>query len=252
MTPSLEPPQSVSRADLRLQILLVLGVSLGASAVYSVLDLAEMVLRSSVAESSTTLNRSLSPVPAVDALRQLTGICFALVPVALAVYLLAGTVSRVPGVLRGIGADGRHPVHDAARGLALFAVMGGGTLALYQAGRALGITAQITTSSLENTWWSVPLLLASAARHALVEEVLVVAFLADRMRRLGHSWWTVAVCSAVFRASYHLYQGVGPALGNLVMGLVFVWCYRRGGRVMPLLIAHFLLDAVGFLAPQLL
>jgi len=31
-----------------------------------------------------------------------------------------------------------------------------------------------------------------------------------------------------------------------------VWLYRRGGRLMPLLIAHALLDTVGFLAPQLL
>ena len=245
-------PREASPADLRLQLLLVLGASLGASAVYSVLDLAEMALRSSIAESSTTLNQPLSPVPVVDALRQLAGICFALVPVALAVYLLAGTASRIPAVLRGAGVDGKHPGHDAAWGLGLFLTMGGGTLVLYQAGRALGLTAQITTSALDSTWWTVPLLVLSAARHALVEEMIVVVFLADRMRRLGRSWWTVAVVSSVLRASYHLYQGVGPAVGNLVMGLVFVWCYRRSGRVMPLLLAHFLLDAVGFLAPQLL
>lgn len=252
VTASLDPSPRVPRADLRMQILLVLGVSLGASAVYSVLDLAEMALRSSIAESSTTLNQPLSPLPVLDALRRLTGICFALVPVALALYLLAGTASRIPAVLRGIGVDGRRPGHDAAWGLALFVVMGGGTLGLYQAGRALGITAEITTSTLGTTWWTVPLLLLTALRHALVEEVIVVGFLADRMRRLGRSWWTVAVVSSVLRASYHLYQGIGPALGNLVMGLVFVWLYRRGGRLAPLLLAHFLLDAVGFLVPQLL
>ena len=246
------PSPHVSRADLRMQILLVLGMSLGASAVYSVLDLVEMAVQSSIAESSTTLNQPLSPVPVIDALRRLTSICFALVPVVLALWFLAGTTSRIPAVLRGIGADARRPGHDVAWGLALFAVMGGGTLVLYQAGRALGITAEITTSTLENTWWTVPLLLLTALRHALVEEIIVVAFLADRMRRLGRSWWTVAIVSSVLRASYHLYQGVGPALGNLVMGLVFVWCYRRYGRVMPLLVAHFLRYAVGFLAPQLL
>ena len=148
MTASLDPSPRVPRADLRMQILLVLGVSLGASAVYSVLDLAEMALRSSIAESSTTLNQPLSPLPVLDALRRLTGICFALVPVALALYLLAGTASRIPAVLRGIGVDARRPGHDAAWGLALFVVMGGGTLGLYQAGRALGITAEITTSTL--------------------------------------------------------------------------------------------------------
>jgi uncharacterized protein len=31
-----------------------------------------------------------------------------------------------------------------------------------------------------------------------------------------------------------------------VMGIVFAWCYRRWGRVMPLVIAHTLLDTVAF------
>ena len=104
----------VPRADLRMQILLVLGMSLGASAVYSVLDLVEMAVQSSIAESSTTLNQPLSPVPVIDALRRLTSICFALVPVVLALWFLAGTTSRIPAVLRGIGADARRPGHDAA------------------------------------------------------------------------------------------------------------------------------------------
>jgi len=39
---------------------------------------------------------------------------------------------------------------------------------------------------------------------------------------------------------------VGAFLGNAVMGLVFGYLYRRWGRVMPLLIAHFLIDSVTF------
>ena len=58
----------------------------------------------------------------------------------------------------------------------------------------------------------------------------------------------VAVASAVVRASYHLYQGFGPFIGNVLMGLLFGWFYTRTRRVMPLVIAHFLLDAVAFLA----
>mgnify|MGYP003488981035 FL=1 len=34
--------------------------------------------------------------------------------------------------------------------------------------------------------------------------------------------------------------------GNFVMGVVFGWCYQRWGRVMPLVIAHTLLDVVAF------
>jgi membrane protease YdiL (CAAX protease family) len=57
--------------------------------------------------------------------------------------------------------------------------------------------------------------------------------------------------SAVLRGSYHLYQGFGPFLGNAVMGLIFAEWFRRGGRVMPLIIAHTLLDVVAFVGYDL-
>ena len=139
------------------------------------------------------------------------------------------------------------PLPDLGLGTVLFLLMGLGTLALYGAGRALGVTAEVTTSGLAPHWWTVPVLLLSAVRHALVEEVVVVAFLTDRLTRIGWSWPVVLVVTALFRGSYHLYQGIGPFLGNVVMGLVFAELYRRTGRVMPLVVAHFLLDAVGFL-----
>jgi membrane protease YdiL (CAAX protease family) len=52
--------------------------------------------------------------------------------------------------------------------------------------------------------------------------------------------------SSVVRGSYHLYQGFGGFVGNLVMGLVFCRAYRRWGRVMPLVVAHGLIDTVTF------
>ncbi len=36
------------------------------------------------------------------------------------------------------------------------------------------------------------------------------------------------------------------------MGLVFVWAYKKWGRVTPLVIAHFLLDAFSFVGYALL
>ena len=52
--------------------------------------------------------------------------------------------------------------------------------------------------------------------------------------------------SAVLRGSYHLYQGYGGFFGNLVMGLIFGWWFQRTRRVLPLVIAHTLLDAISF------
>ncbi|PLC13135.1 CAAX protease [Kocuria flava] len=241
------PVLGSARADLWTQVLLVLGVSLGASAVYAVLSLAEHLARGPLAEAQATLNPALSPLPLLDLARQLAGIGLDLVPVLLALYLLAGSAAALPAVLRRIGLDARMPWPDLGLGAVLFLLMGLGTLALYAAGRALGLTAAVSTSGLGEHWWTVPVLLASALRHALVEEVVVVAFLADRLTRLGWRWPAVLAATAVFRGLYHVYQGVGPFLGNVVMGLVFAELYRRTGRVMPLVVAHFLLDAVGFL-----
>lgn len=236
------------RVDLWVQILVVLGVSVGASALWSVLNLAEVATSTGIADSQATMNRPLSTSPVFDVLRQLLTILLAFVPVLLALYLLAGSAGQLRTVVRRIGLDFKAPLPDVALGALLFLVMGLGTLGLYQAGRALGITAELTTNAGGTEWWNILLLLAQAVRHSVVEEVIVVAFLADRLLRVGWSWPVVLLSAALLRGSYHLYQGIGPALGNVVMGLVFLWIYRKTGRIMPLVIAHFLLDAVGFMA----
>jgi membrane protease YdiL (CAAX protease family) len=56
----------------------------------------------------------------------------------------------------------------------------------------------------------------------------------------------------MIRASYHLYQGFGGFVGNLVMGLIFAKIYQRIGRTTPLVIAHFLMDAFVFVGFALL
>jgi hypothetical protein len=65
----------------------------------------------------------------------------------------------------------------------------------------------------------------------------------------------IIATSALIRGSYHLYQGIGPFFGNVVMGVVFAWFYQsRWGRrrVMPLVVAHTILDIVAFVGYALL
>jgi len=50
----------------------------------------------------------------------------------------------------------------------------------------------------------------------------------------------------LLRGTYHLYQGFGGFVGNLVMGLIFGWLFLRWKRTAPMVIAHFLIDAVAF------
>ncbi|HJE78333.1 MAG TPA: CPBP family intramembrane metalloprotease, partial [Brevibacterium epidermidis] len=64
--------------------------------------------------------------------------------------------------------------------------------------------------------------------------------------------WPIIISLALFRASYHLYQGIGPFIGNVAMGIIFGWYFLRKGRLMPLVWAHVIIDAVGFLAPGVL
>ena len=81
---------------------------------------------------------------------------------------------------------------------------------------------------------------------------MIVAFWFTRMTQRGWPVAAVLVGSALIRGSYHLYQGFGGFVGNVVMGLVFGWFYLRTRRVGPLVAAHVLLDIVAFLGYALL
>ena len=246
-------------------MLLVAGVSLGQSAVYAGVRLADMLTRAPLKDSTASLNNSQSTRAVFDLVYQLLGIGFTLVPVALALYLMwldgQGSVRERLGLERGFGgAESDVPVRagwreawgDVWRAVALFALIGAGTLAVYAAGRALGVTAQISTNNLNAAWWTVPVLLLQAVKNGVLEEVLLLGFFWDRLEKLRWSPWAIIVGLAVFRGSYHLYQGFGPFVGNVLMGLIFGWLYMRRRRVMPFVGAHFLLDAVGFLVPGIL
>ncbi|RKR19556.1 CPBP family intramembrane glutamic endopeptidase [Arthrobacter oryzae] len=238
-----------SRRRLRFEVLIVLGLSLGQSAVYSVVQLADKMTQAPLAQGTSTLNRSQSPREYFDLTYQLLDIFFALVPVALVIYFL--TEHRAAGergisAFRRIGFDFARPGKDLLQGLGLAAVIGVPSLGLYAAGRALGITTAIIPSALDAYWWTVPVLVLSAIRHGIVEEVIVVGYLLDRLGKLGWSMPAAIAASALLRGSYHLYQGFGPFIGNAVMGVVFALVYTRTKRVMPLVIAHAILDTVAF------
>lgn len=229
------------------EIWIVLGLSLGKASVYSVVSIAaRMTDGTPLAEQTATLNASQSERPWLDLVYQVLGIGFALVPVALALYLLS---ARGRDALARIGLDRARPGRDIAWGFGLAALIGIPGLAFYALGRALGITVEVQASALNDHWWTVPVLLLSALHNGLLEEVIAVAYLYERTRDLGWTRLRFVVASSLLRGCYHLYQGFGPFLGNVVMGVVFSWFYTtRWGRrrVVPLVVAHTLLDVVAF------
>lgn len=249
-------PDPARRRRTVAEIWIVLGLSLGQSAVYAVINLVgRLTAGPPLSAQTATVNRSVSPRPYLDLSYQLAGIVFTLVPVVLALWLLAeqygGRPPSIRAAMRRIGLDGAAPWRDLGHGALLAAVIGLPGLALYYAGRQLGITVDVVAAALAPHWWTVPVLVLQAVKNALLEEVVVVGYLVTRLRGLGWPTWAVLVASAGLRGAYHLYQGFGPFLGNTMMGLVFAEWFRRRGRVMPLVVAHTLLDVVAFVGYQL-
>ena len=238
-----------SRTRIRAEIWIVLGLSLGQSAVYAVLSLIDKLTRGPLKDQTATLNASDSIREYLDLTYQVLGIAFALVPVALALFLLS-TAGREP--VRRLGLDMKRPWFDLLTGAGLAALIGLPGLAFYFIGREMGVTATVVPSALNEYWWTVPVLILSALQNAVLEEVVVVGYLMTRLRDLAWSLPATIALSAAIRGSYHLYQGVGPGIGNAVMGVIFGYWYHRTGRVLPLVIAHTILDVVAFVGYALL
>jgi hypothetical protein len=235
---------------LRWEIVAVFAISLGGSGLYALVSyIGTLTARQSVSSQATVLNGTLAPGrPLFGLFLQLLNIALALAPVLMVFYLLA----RAGEGPADIGLDARHPVQDTVRGAVLAAVIGGSGLALYLAAYHLGVEVNVVAESLPVIWWRIPVLLLSAAQNAAVEEIIVVGYLMSRLDKLGVRPSRAIAISAVIRGSYHLYQGPGAFLGNAVMGAIFAYLYRRWGRITPMFIAHFLIDAVTFVGYALL
>lgn len=230
---------------LTLEIWIVLGLSLGKSGVYAIVAIIGALTQGPLAEQTTALNQSQSPRPYLDLTYQILSIAFALVPVALVLYFLSDS-GRSPW--RRIGLDRRRPGKDLAWGIGLGALIGIPGLGLYVAGRALGVTVSVQAATLDTNWWTIPILILAALKNGLIEEIVVVGYLMERLTE--KQWGPIAIVatSALLRGSYHLYQGWGPFVANALMGLVFAIFYLTWGRrrVLPLVIAHTLLDVCAF------
>ena len=238
------PVSAGERRRLTWEVCLVLAISVGQSAVYSLLSLLRRLLAPvPLGSQQTQVNPSRDALALWDIVYQLLSVFFDLALVALVVYLL-----WEPGqsALRRIGLDFTRFGGDLGRGILLTAVIGIPGLALYAAGRALGVTVAVVAAPLDAAWWTVPLLMLAALRAGLTEEVIFIGYLFDRLRRFGWNWWAIILSTAALRGAYHAYQGIGAIVGNVAMGIVFGWCYKRWVRVMPLVIAHTILDIVAF------
>lgn len=228
------------------ELWLVVMLSLGASAIYSLLSLLrKLTSEAGLAGSTTTINRPLADEPWLDFASQLASISLSLVPILLALYFLRQ--DRI-----SIGLVPRWSDLFHAAGLALAIGLPG--IGLYFLALELGLSSTIVPSSLGDYFWTVPVLLLSALRAGLLEEIIAVGFVMTKLRLISPnlSAWLLILISALFRASYHSYQGFSGFIGNFVMGLVFAYYFHKTGRVAPLVIAHTLMNSVVFVGYPLL
>ncbi|MBI2237847.1 MAG: CPBP family intramembrane metalloprotease [Actinobacteria bacterium] len=218
------------------EAVVVLSLSLLASAVYAIISLTAAPLK----------GVRVYVVPQVGFPTQVADFVFGLAPVWLVVYLLR----RNGEGLAAIGLAWDRPGRDLGRGAALFVVVGLAGVGIYLGAVALGVNRFVVPVPPLGRWWTVPVLFTSAIQAALLEEVIVAGYLITRLRQLGSGAALAVGASAVLRGAYHLYQGWGGFAGNLALGLFFGLVFLRTRRVWPLAVAHFLLNVgagVGYL-----
>jgi membrane protease YdiL (CAAX protease family) len=246
-TPPLSPR---ARRLLIWEIIALFAVSLGMSGVRSIVSLIGSLTETQALHAQhVVMNGSQAPGrPLYDLVLQLVSIASGVAPAFLAFYLLARN-GEPPS---SIGVDLSQPGRDLLRGAGLAALIGGCGLGFYVIAFKAGISLNIVAASLPHVWWRFPVLVLSALQDGINEEVLVVGYLLSRLRLLGLGPVAAVAISAVLRGSYHLHQGIGPFLGNVVMGVLFGWLFVRWQRTNPMIIAHTLINAVAFIGYALL
>jgi membrane protease YdiL (CAAX protease family) len=239
----------VDRRLIRIELVVVFAITLGLSAMRSLLSLTESLLAPEpLASQSVALNAPAAQADLIDLGFQLLRVLQLVGWGALGAYLLVRGGMR----LREVGLRRRPDGKDWTYGLGLAAVIGLPGLGFYLVARAVGANLTVLPSVLDDTWWRLPVLVLSASANAWAEEMLMVGFLLTRLRQLRVGPYQALAVSAVLRGAYHLYQGFGGFVGNIIMGLVFGWAWQRTNRLWPLVIAHTVIDVVAFIGYALL
>jgi membrane protease YdiL (CAAX protease family) len=246
------PPDT--RRSVVIEIVIVFAITLGLSGLRSLVSLIETQIKAneqqvSLGQFQVSVAAPQSQVGTIDLIRQLLNIGQGLAWGALGLYLLwrAGASLR-----QHLGLDFARTGRDLAAAVGLAALIGVPGLGLYLAAHAMGLSLTVAVSTMTDVWWRAPVSILISFENGFLEEVLVVGYLLLRLRQLElHPVIAIGV-SAVLRGSYHLYQGYGGFVGNLVMGVVFAFVFLRWRRLWPLVVAHGLIDTVAIVGYPLL
>ena len=237
--PATDQPADTRR--IRQEIAIVLVVTFGLSGMRAALRLlSDLMQPVRLNQQQTTLAEHQSDTSWIDLAMQLCSSAMLFSWGFLALYLLRESIFsrwRPKAILEGAG---------------LAALIGIPGLVFYLSAVHFGFSKQVVPSTLNDAWWEIIVLLIWSAANAFSEEIVVVMWLITRLQQLRIPPWVALLLSAVLRGSYHLYQGWSAGLGNIIMGLIFGAYYLKTRRVWPLILGHFLIDAVAFVGYSLL
>ena len=237
--PATDQPADTRR--IRQEIAIVLVVTFGLSGMRAALRLlSDLMQPVPLNQQQTTLAEHQSDTSWIDLAMQLCSSAMLFSWGFLALYLLRESIFsrwRPKAILEGAG---------------LAALIGIPGLVFYLSAVHFGFSKQVVPSTLDDAWWEIIVLLIWSAANAFSEEIVVVMWLITRLEQLRIPPWVALLLSAVLRGSYHLYQGWSAGQGNIIMGLIFGAYYLKTRRVWPLILGHFLIDAVAFVGYSLL
>jgi membrane protease YdiL (CAAX protease family) len=226
-----------TRRTLTEEVVVVLSLSLLASAVYAIIAL----LSAPISGVSVALYAN------VGLATQLANIVFGLAPVALVAHLIRRSGEGFRSF--GLSTDGlRREIPVGILGGLGVAAVG---LGIYVGSVAIGINRFVVPVPPLGHWWTIPVLVLGAVQAALLEEVIVVGYLIRRLEQIGWTGFLPVLGTALLRGSYHLYQGWGGFAGNVVLGLAFGSAFVRWRRTWPLVAAHLTVDVlagIGYIA----
>jgi membrane protease YdiL (CAAX protease family) len=111
--------------------------------------------------------------------------------------------------------------------------------------QSTGVAAEGLPTPLDLSDLDFKTILTGALINSVFEEVLVVGYLMNAVRKRFGAGAAVHV-SALVRLSYHAHLGVAAILSILPLGYVFAFWYRRRRSLLPLITAHTILDVVAF------
>lgn len=221
------------------EVILVLALSLLSGTFFSIISLLDRPIA-----GETVALFPQSDLVLTQVMRRFVASVFGFAPVWLAIYLVrrSGEGPKALGLTRGELPKGL--LWGVPLGLALALAAGLGQAAT----AAMGIQRFLIPVPELGHWWSVPMVVVDYLRTSFVEEVVVGAFMVHRLLQMGTKPWLVIGASAVFRGSYHLYQGFGGFFGSALLGVAFAWIFVRYRRTWVLIVAHFVLDGAASVA----